>query len=83
MAEIRFEEALKRLERIVENLETGKLSLDQSLAEYEDGIKLIRLCQKKLEQARKKVELLVKTEDGKIKIEPFDNETKTRKGKDQ
>ena len=71
MAETKFEDALKNLEKIVEGLEGGELSLDKSLARYEEGIKLVRFCQKKLEQAKKKVEILVKTKDGKVKLEPF------------
>ena len=74
MAEIKFEDALKKLEKIVEGLETGELSLDTSLEKYEEGIRLVRLCQKRLEQARKKIEILVKTKDGKITLEPFDEE---------
>jgi len=72
MTEIKFEDALKKLEKIVEALETGELSLDASLEKYEEGVKLVRLCQKKLEEAKKKVEILVKTKDGKLKLEPFD-----------
>jgi len=73
MAEIKFEEALKKLENIVEQLEGGDLSLEESLAKYGEGIKHIRLCQKKLEAAKKKIEILVKTKDGKIKLEPFED----------
>ena len=71
MAELKFEEALKKLEGIVGQLETGDLALEASLAKYEEGIRLVSLCQKKLEQAKKKVEMLVKTKDGKIRTEPF------------
>ena len=59
MAEMKFEEALKRLEKIVEELEDGSLSLDDSLDKYEEGIKLSKACAKKLEVARKKVEILL------------------------
>jgi exodeoxyribonuclease VII small subunit len=81
MAEVKFEDALKKLEGIVDRLESGDLSLDDSLAQYEDGIKLVRLCQKKLEQARKRIEILVKTKDGKLKIEPFEEETTRKRSK--
>ena len=76
MAEIKFEDALKKLEKIVEELEKGDLSLEDSLARYEEGIKLSRICQKKLETAKKKVELLVKSKEGKFKLEPFTEESK-------
>ena len=48
MAEIRFEEALKKLEAIVGKLESGDISLEESLSKYEEGVKLINFCQKKL-----------------------------------
>ena len=79
MAEIKFEDALKKLEDIVEELESGDVPLDKSLAKYEEGVKLVRLCQKKLEQAKKKIEILVKGKDGKIKIEPFEEESARKK----
>ncbi len=79
MAEIKFEEALKNLEDIVEHLEGGDIPLEESLGKYEEGVKLVRLCQKKLDQAKKKIEILVKSKDGKIKIEAFGEEnTKKR-----
>lgn len=72
MAEMKFEEALKKLEKIVEELEGEELSLDESLEKYEEGIRLSKLCAKKLEVAKKKVEILLKSEDGSIEIKPFD-----------
>lgn len=72
MAEIKFEDALKKLEKIVEDLENGSLSLDDALGKYEEGIKLSKLCAKKLELAKKKVEILMKSEDGSIELKPFD-----------
>lgn len=71
MSEIKFEDALKKLEKLVLELEEGNLSLDDSLKKYEEGIKLAGLCSKKLEAAKKKVEILVKKEGGKIELEPF------------
>ena len=72
MAEMKFEEALKKLEKIVEDLEGGDLPLDDALGKYEEGIKLSKLCSKKLEAAKKKVEILLKSEDGSVDIKPFD-----------
>ena len=72
MAEMKFEEALKRLEKIVEDLENGELSLDDALTKYEEGIRLSKLCSKRLEDAKKKVEILLKSEDGSVKLKPFD-----------
>ena len=72
MAEMKFEDGLKRLEKIVEELESGNLSLDDSLEKYEEGIKLSKACTKRLEVARKKVEILLKSEDGSVELKPFD-----------
>lgn len=72
MAEIKFEDALKKLEKIVTDLEDGSLSLDDALGKYEEGIKLSKLCAKRLELAKKKVEILMKSEDGSVELKPFD-----------
>ena len=72
MAEMKFEEALKKLEKIVEDLEDGNLTLDDSLDKYEEGIKLSKLCAKRLEAAKKKVEILLKSDDGSVGLKPFD-----------
>lgn len=72
MAEIKFEDALKKLEKIVTDLEDGNLSLDDALDKYEEGIKLSKLCAKRLEAAKKKVEILLKSEDGSVDLKPFD-----------
>jgi exodeoxyribonuclease VII small subunit len=62
----RFEDALKRLEEIVGRLEKGELALEESLALYEEGIKLSRLCHTKLEEAEAKIELLMKDAKGAL-----------------
>lgn len=72
MAEMKFEEALKRLEKIVDDLEDGNISLDEALEKYEEGIRLSKMCAKKLEAAKKKVEILLKSEDGSAELKPFD-----------
>ena len=64
MAEMKFEEAFKKLEKIVEELESGKLSLDDSLKRYEEGVKLSRFCHKTLQAAQKKIQLLSKKGEG-------------------
>lgn len=75
MAEMKFEDALKKLEKLVEDLEGGDLSLDDALEKYEEGIKLSKLCAKKLELAKKKVEILLRSEDGSVELKPFDEKT--------
>lgn len=72
MAEPKFEEALKKLEKIVEELEDGDLSLDESLEKYEEGIRLSKICAKKLDTAKKKVELLMKSEGNTFELKKFD-----------
>ena len=71
MGEIKFEDALEKLEKIVEVLEKGDLPLEKVLERYEEGIRLSRICSKKLETAQKKVEILVKSTEGKLKKRPF------------
>ena len=71
MAEPSFEKALENLESIVEELEEGNLSLDETLKKFEEGIKLSRLCEKKLKQAQKKVSMLTRDKDGNLKEAPF------------
>ena len=73
MAELKFEEALKKLEQIVTDLERGQLSLDESLKKYEEGKKLSSICAKRLEEAEHKVEIIEKSEDGSREKVPFDS----------
>ena len=69
-----FEKALGDLEKIVEAMESGELTLDQALKKYEDGVGLVRACQSKLVETEKKIEVLTKTLDGALKKEAFDAE---------
>jgi len=66
-----FESALKSLEDIVVQLEAGDLTLDQALELFEEGIKVSRFCSSKLEEAERKVEVLIKAADGTLKEAPF------------
>ena len=67
-----FEKALEDLESIVEKLEKGGLSLNESLSLFEKGVKLARYLRDELEKAEKKVEILLKDEKGEIKEEPYE-----------
>ncbi|OGJ90857.1 MAG: exodeoxyribonuclease VII small subunit [Candidatus Raymondbacteria bacterium RifOxyA12_full_50_37] len=60
MAQKKFEDMVERLEKIVDEMESGSLGLDDALKYYEEGITLMRACYKKLEEAEKKIEKLVK-----------------------
>ncbi len=69
-----FEESLARLEEVVKRLESADLSLDEAMKYFEEGVKLSRECQKQLEEAEGRVEILLKKTDGKVVAEPFDVE---------
>ncbi len=71
--EMSFEESLAELEGIVDKLEKGQLSLDESLMLFEKGIKLVRECNDKLKSAQQKVEQLIE-ENGELRTESFDVE---------
>jgi exodeoxyribonuclease VII small subunit len=73
MKEKQFEDAMKELEDIVKRLESGDLSLEESLKIFEEGIALSRYCFKKLEEAEKRVSILIKDKEG-IKREPFESQ---------
>jgi exodeoxyribonuclease VII small subunit len=67
-----FEDAMKRLDEIVAELEDDKLPLDEMIARYEEGVTLARACGEKLEAAEQKVRLIARQSDGSIKLEEFD-----------
>jgi len=71
MPEMKFEKAMKRLEQIVEDLEKGDLDIDKSLEMFEEGIKMSRLCSKKLAEAESKIEKLTKDKKGELGAELF------------
>ena len=71
MAAIKFEKVLSRLETIVTELEEGELSLDESLKVFEEGVKLSKTCLKMLDDAEKKVEILVQDKDGRKRLQAF------------
>lgn len=69
-----FEDALKRLETLVSEMEAGELSLDQMIAHFEEGSTLVNQCGKRLTEVERRIEKLVK-KNGKIETEPFETET--------
>lgn len=76
--ELKFEKALERLEKIVEELESGNIPLEEALKRYEEGVKLSRTCSEKLTQAEKKIEVLTKSLNGTLKREPFEFDEKEK-----
>jgi exodeoxyribonuclease VII small subunit len=71
MSDIKFEDALQRLEQIVDQLEAGHLGLEDSLKVFEEGVGLARRCAKYLDEAEKRIELLTRDESGALKTEPL------------
>ena len=71
MAALKFEDALARLETIVSELEKGDLPLNDSLKMFEEGIKLSKTCLKMLDDAERRVEIMVQDKDGKKRVEAF------------
>jgi len=74
MATEKFETSLKKLEEIVHRLEEGSLSLEDSLKAFEEGVKHSSFCAKKLDEAERRVEVLLKRKDGTFTREPFEAE---------
>lgn len=62
--DIKFEDAMKELEQIATELESGKLDLDESVKKFEDGMKLSKECAKMLDEAEKKITILIQNEEG-------------------
>jgi len=71
-----FETALAKLEALVEKMEQGDLSLDESLKQFEQGVQLTRTCQQALQEAEQKVRVLME-KDGQTSLEPFDDDATT------
>lgn len=71
-AERSFEEAYKRLESIVETLEKGELTLEESLKKFEEGMALVKMCSMKLNNAEARLKELVETEDGEFQLKNFE-----------
>jgi exodeoxyribonuclease VII small subunit len=72
MPKERFEDALNKLEKIVSKLEEEDIPLEESLKLFEEGIRLSRFCNQKLDEAEKKVEILIRGKNGILKTHPFD-----------
>ena len=72
MKDINFEEAIKKLESEVKRLESGNMSLDESIDAFESAIKLVKICNDKLENAERKVRILTENADGTVSDMPYD-----------
>ena len=69
---MKFEEAMIKLEETVRLLESGSLTLDESIEKYEDALKYVKICNEILEKAEQKVKILTESTDGSISDHPFD-----------
>lgn len=67
-----FEESLQELEEIARKLESGNLNLDEAISDFEKGIKLSKECTQKLDEAEKKINILVQNENGQLVEEKFE-----------
>ena len=78
LEKINFEEALEQLEKTVDQLESGELSLEKSIKAFENGIELSKLCRKKLGKAEDRVKKLLEKSDGGFDLELFEKDGETK-----
>jgi len=71
MAQKTFEQSMKNLERIVQELEDGNLPLEKAIKKFEEGIKLTKFCSQKLDETEKKISVLLKNSEGRVSEKPF------------
>ena len=89
--ELNFESAMERLEAIVEQMESGKLALEDLIVRYEEGMNLVKVCQERLASAEQKIEIIARNSAGKATVKKFEpetdakieNETSTKKESDE
>ena len=82
MAKKSFEESLEKLEKITAELEEGDLSLEKSLKKFDEGIKLAEYCNRTLEEAQKKIDILL-NKNGKLTSMPFENSGNTQENTEE
>jgi exodeoxyribonuclease VII small subunit len=71
-AELNFEGAMDRLEKIVEQMESGKLPLEDLIVRYEEGMNLVKICQERLANAEQKIEIIARNSAGKVVVKEFE-----------
>ena len=77
MAQKTFEQSMKQLERIVQELEDGDLPLEKAIKKFEEGIKLTKFCSQKLDETEKKISVLLENTEGQVIEKPFNAEDET------
>jgi exodeoxyribonuclease VII small subunit len=70
--DLNFESAMERLEAIVEQMESGKVQLEELIARYEEGLKLVKICQERLASAEQRIEMITRTSGGKPVVKDFE-----------
>jgi exodeoxyribonuclease VII small subunit len=73
--ELNFESAMDRLEAIVEQMESGKLALEDLIVRYEEGMNLVKICQERLKGAEQKIEIITRNSGGKPVVKDFETRT--------
>ena len=74
MAKKTFEQAMKQLEQIVQDLESGDMPLEKAIKKFEEGVQLSKFCSQKLDETEKRITILMKDPDGELSEEPFASE---------
>src|SRR5436853_4663078 len=77
-AELNFEKAMDRLEKIVEQMESGKLALEDLIVQYEEGMNLVKVCQERLASAEQKIEIIARDSAGKPIVKKFEPGTEAK-----
>ncbi|PZR77099.1 MAG: exodeoxyribonuclease VII small subunit [Chthoniobacterales bacterium] len=70
--ELNFESAMDRLEAIVEQMESGKMMLEELIVRYEEGMKLVKICQQRLAKAEERIEIITRNQAGKPIVKDFE-----------
>jgi exodeoxyribonuclease VII small subunit len=76
-ADLNFEGAMERLETIVEQMESGKMHLEDLIVRYEEGMKLVKICQERLASAEQRIEIITRNSAGKPLVKKFEPATET------
>jgi exodeoxyribonuclease VII small subunit len=71
-AEANFEQAMQRLEKVVEEMESGELPLEELIVRYEEGMKLVKVCQERLASAEQRIEIITRNSAGKPVVKKFE-----------
>lgn len=74
MTKLSFEKAMEQLEQIVQEMESGELSLDNALKKFEEGVRLSKFCSQKLDETEKKITLLMEQTDGSVEEASFETD---------